>query len=476
MSDNFRFSIVVPFFNESAKIGKAVEAISRIRWDANDFEVILVDNMSTDKSREICEHHLSAVKHKQLLSCETHRSSYAARNTGWRLARGKYIVFIDADCIADQNILLEYDRAILSDTSNQVGIYAGCIEPFRREDATNIELYSAERKLLNQDSAVKGWAYRPFAQTANAAFPREVLDRVGGFNPYLTSGGDGELCWRILDQADLRLEYCKNARVFHWHRESLSDLFFQFEKYGVGRFQQCAVVPDFDKGLIGITKQSIIESLEALEAKILINTSDTAQKEILWQLYDSVSKVSNSVGYLGAKSSISNALNETNIFAKPRFEKYCSLCEIPNLAYYPSFAKHGPTTLEEDTCGSCGAQLVDRLLHAIGRREDNNKDIDRRRPDIVYVDSKEIFSLAKTDNADSIYVINNVSDVAEIIYGARWAVQRNAKLLLLATSINSRGEVGKMPFHLAGVGDHGCYRDDFSGKVLFFSYISPSMR
>ena len=88
------FSVVIPVYNAEKYINRSVESI--LQQSFENFEVVLVDDGSADKSMELCE---------KLVQKDTRVSFFhqknqgvsAARNKGISMARGKYLVFVDAD-------------------------------------------------------------------------------------------------------------------------------------------------------------------------------------------------------------------------------------------------------------------------------------------------------------------------------------------------------------------------------------------
>ncbi|PWH20699.1 MAG: hypothetical protein DDG58_01455 [Ardenticatenia bacterium] len=87
------FSILIPVFNREALLGRAIE--SCLRQDAEGFEVIIVDDASTDGSRHVVKRYSDS--RVRLVCHNTNRGVCPARNTGVSVARGEWIVFLDSD-------------------------------------------------------------------------------------------------------------------------------------------------------------------------------------------------------------------------------------------------------------------------------------------------------------------------------------------------------------------------------------------
>ena len=103
MADAFskpEVSIVIPFFNREQFLGEAIESV--LGQSFTDWELLLIDDGSTDGSRKIANRYLKKLPHKiHLLSHENHinKGAAAARNLGIKKAAGNFITFLDSDDI-----------------------------------------------------------------------------------------------------------------------------------------------------------------------------------------------------------------------------------------------------------------------------------------------------------------------------------------------------------------------------------------
>lgn len=214
-------SIIVPVYNGEATIRTCVEALLGLDYPRDRFEVIIVDNKSIDGTRRIVEGYAVT-----LLQEAAVQSSYAARNLGIAHASGDILAFTDADCVPERGWL----RAIIAVIEPaDVGGVAGAIEAFRADSA--VERYQAQRA-IRADRAYKHKVL-PFAQTANAAYKREVFEKIGLFDPTLIYGGDLDFSWRMQSGAGLRLVYEALAFVWHRHRTTYKGLFGLYEKNAI---------------------------------------------------------------------------------------------------------------------------------------------------------------------------------------------------------------------------------------------------
>ncbi len=115
-----RFSIIVPIYNVETYLEKCIDSI--ISQTYNDFELILIDDGSTDKSYEICKKY--EVKDKRIfLIHQTNKGSAATRNLGIKHSKGEYLIFIDSDDFWNTDKLLFNLNKIIVECSPDVILF-----------------------------------------------------------------------------------------------------------------------------------------------------------------------------------------------------------------------------------------------------------------------------------------------------------------------------------------------------------------
>ena len=213
-------SVVVPVLNGAATIDQCLRSIVGLDFPAAQLEVIVVDNGSTDSTRELLERYRDRIR---ILSATT-RGPAAARNAGVRAARGRLIAFTDADCVVDPSWL----RHLLPPLENHaVGIVGGTILATR--PCNRIELFG--EKIHDHRLAIEELV-PPYAITMNWASRRTVLMETGLFDEALLRGEDGDLAYRV-QQAGYRLVLCPKALVFHKNESTLAGLFREGMDHGM---------------------------------------------------------------------------------------------------------------------------------------------------------------------------------------------------------------------------------------------------
>jgi GT2 family glycosyltransferase len=246
------FTVVIPVFNMSDTIGRCLESITALDYDPEAFEVIVVDNMSTDDTRQIV-----AKFPVRVLEEKVFQSSYAARNAGIAAARGKLIAFTDADCVVDRALLAEIAREASDET---IGCFAGEILSF--PPTTLVERFSEHIGLLRQKGPISGWHHRPYAQTANAVYRREVFNKVGFFHPTVKSGGDADIAWRMQSETRYKIKFVPKAVVYHHHRTDAAALYSQFRRYGTGKLSWATYHSDYKPPSVAELEKQLLSTCQ----------------------------------------------------------------------------------------------------------------------------------------------------------------------------------------------------------------------
>ncbi|MDQ7991060.1 MAG: glycosyltransferase family 2 protein [Propionicimonas sp.] len=95
MASNPLLSVVIPAYNVEAWLGDCLWSV--LRQSLADLEVLVVDDRSPDRSRAVAELHRAGDHRVRVLQHRSNRGPAAARNTGLRVARGRYVTFVDGD-------------------------------------------------------------------------------------------------------------------------------------------------------------------------------------------------------------------------------------------------------------------------------------------------------------------------------------------------------------------------------------------
>ncbi|MBO1348504.1 MAG: glycosyltransferase [Hormoscilla sp. GUM202] len=224
--EEFSVSVIVPVYNGEADLPELLSCLQGQRFPAGRVEYLLVDNKSSDRTPDILEAAQAETPAIKPLREKEIQSSYAARNRGIKAATGDILAFTDADCRPQPDWLA---NLIAPFRDPSIGIVAGEIAALPGK--TLLEKYADRQKTLSQKHTLTH-PFCAYGQTANLGIRRSALERVGIFRPYLTTGGDADICWRILRETDWQLKFAPTAIVRHRHRQSMKELESQWRRYG----------------------------------------------------------------------------------------------------------------------------------------------------------------------------------------------------------------------------------------------------
>jgi glycosyltransferase involved in cell wall biosynthesis len=220
-ADEVQVSVVIPVFNDIDALLSCVDALATQKLPQDRFEVIVVDNgpESGAEARLVrVSNILSAIRNASALH-EPRPGSYAARNLGLSIAKGRVLAFTDSDCAPAPDWLMA-GLAFLEENQDAAAA-AGPIRLFAKDPAvrTGAELYELRHGFQVQ----RYIATASFGATANLFARRTAFDLNGPFDASLRSGGDKEWGMRLKRNGGV-LKYAPDAIVHHPARRSIDEL------------------------------------------------------------------------------------------------------------------------------------------------------------------------------------------------------------------------------------------------------------
>ena len=218
-------SVIVPAHNAARRLPPLLDALSAQTVDRGLFEVIVVDDGSTDDTAAV----VTAREGAHLVRAPARRGSYAARNLAIREARGSVLAFIDTDCTPART-WIERGLSALESTD----IVAGHVEIPLGDSPSAAAILDVARRHIDQAFRVSNYG---FGATANLWLRRELMERVGYFREDLISGGDSEF-GRRATAAGASLAYASDVAVTHPPRGEAMDLLRKQLRLGFGAAQR----------------------------------------------------------------------------------------------------------------------------------------------------------------------------------------------------------------------------------------------
>lgn len=208
-----KISVVVPVRNGDKTLEQCL--VSVLNQNFYDYEIIIVDNGSTDKTKEIIDQFLKKSA-KLVYVFEPKPGRANARNAGMAAASGEIIAMIDADCLAPSDWLKKISAPIISGKESVVTGF--------EKDAVN-NYWSSRRQEADWRfmNAKTNNGYINHLDTKNFAIKTALLKRLR-FNPALLAGEDWDLYLRLRKE-NIKIKFLPEVLVGHCHESSFSELF-----------------------------------------------------------------------------------------------------------------------------------------------------------------------------------------------------------------------------------------------------------
>ncbi|MGC8829521.1 MAG: glycosyltransferase [Verrucomicrobiia bacterium] len=214
-----KISVVVACYNGARTLKSCLDSLFQLNYP--DYEVILVDDGSTDATPEIAR-----LYPKLRYVRQQNYGLSVARNTGIAMADGEIVAFTDADCRADEDWLYyitnEFNR------TEFVGIGGPNFLPPEDSPVAAAVMASpgGPAHVMLTDRIAE------HIPGCNMAFYKWVLEEIGGFDPIFKKAGDDvDVCWRIQERG-YRIGFSPSAFVWHYRRSNVKDYLKQ--QYGYG--------------------------------------------------------------------------------------------------------------------------------------------------------------------------------------------------------------------------------------------------
>jgi len=226
-----RVSVVVCAYNAADTLDDCLSSLERLTYP--DYEIILVNDGSTDRTSDIGH------AHARVRVIDTPNAGLsAARNVGLAEATGEIVAYTDADTRVDRDWLSFLVQPFL--TLDVVGSGGPNVVP--ADDPPIAQCIArapgGPTHVLLDDRIAE------HVPGCNMAFRRDALVAIGGFNPvFLRAGDDVDVCWR-LQARGWKIGFASAALVWHHHRASLGAYWRQQVGYGEGETWLMAHHPD----------------------------------------------------------------------------------------------------------------------------------------------------------------------------------------------------------------------------------------
>jgi glycosyltransferase involved in cell wall biosynthesis len=182
-------SIIIPCYNCEGFINRAIDSV--LNQTFNDWELLLVNNNSTDNTQQVLELCQSKNPERIFVFQESKKGAPAARNKGLQNAKGKWVQYLDAD---DELLSDKIEKQLTLAKENKADCVIGNAVLVEKKGE---KIVKSVRRLYTADIWI-GLTTSQLGITSAILWKKEILDKINGWNEQLTSSQEYDLMFRML--------------------------------------------------------------------------------------------------------------------------------------------------------------------------------------------------------------------------------------------------------------------------------------
>jgi glycosyltransferase involved in cell wall biosynthesis len=223
------FSIIIPVFNRPNEIDELLESLTKQKF-SNDFEVLIIEDGSTNKSDKIVEKYQNQLDLKYFFKENT--GAGASRNFGMQKATGNYFIILDSDVIVPPHYLSEVKQTLENNYTDAYGGPDAAHDSFTSlQKAINYSMTSVLTTggIRGKKQAIGKFQLRSF----NLGMSQKAFMITHGFSK-MKNGEDIDLTFRLW-KASLETQLIEKAFVYHKRRSTIKQFFKQTFGFGTAR-------------------------------------------------------------------------------------------------------------------------------------------------------------------------------------------------------------------------------------------------
>ncbi|MDR3567100.1 MAG: glycosyltransferase [Syntrophobacteraceae bacterium] len=218
-----KFSVIIPAYNAQSTLPALLDSLAHQGYP-EDFEVIVVDDCSTDATADICRRFGC-----KFLCCPKNCGPASCRNQGSAGAKGEFLVFTDSDCIVSSDWLQCFERALALKDSDAIMGKLVLLPSTIMGDAISALGFPAGGSIgFDKVWRVSEDGYTKSLSSCNFAIRRDIFLELGGFDQsFPHAGGEDSFLAHCLVAAGYKIRYRPEVIAYHPARES----FFEFLRW-----------------------------------------------------------------------------------------------------------------------------------------------------------------------------------------------------------------------------------------------------
>lgn len=211
-------SVVIPTYNRASLLAEALESVLNQTYKY--FEIIVVDDGSTDSTDAVIKPYIGSIKYIR----QNNQGNGAARNTGIKEAKGEFVAFLDSDdlWLPDK---LEKQIKYLQEHPDVDMVYGNGIIFGNTKDSGRSLISHKKARQLSKKVTLRDEFMKSTIRSSTILIRKNILDELGGFDPNLRVCVDGDFSLRTLSKYkvafmdDILIRYRKHDGNISSNRE-----------------------------------------------------------------------------------------------------------------------------------------------------------------------------------------------------------------------------------------------------------------
>ncbi|NDW17628.1 glycosyltransferase family 2 protein [Dysgonomonas sp. 216] len=242
-----RYSFVICSYNREKYIGKTIESVCLLDFKADQFELLIVDNNSTDNTEAVCLKMIAlypAIDIRYIK--ETSQGVSYARNRGIKEAKGEFIIFVDDDETIASDYLTKFDGYL--NAFPQIILAGTAVLPVYETEKPKWLSHFTLRLVTgyyDEGNEVKKLEAKNYPGTGHTIIKKELFERFGYYNTDLGRKGKGlmgaedkDMMLRLIEN-NIDCYYLPGMPVYHHiPAEKLTEQFFNELTYSIGKSER----------------------------------------------------------------------------------------------------------------------------------------------------------------------------------------------------------------------------------------------
>jgi len=214
---DLKISVIICTYNRANFLFKCLNSLNNQTANKSDFEVVVVDNNSSDNTKEVCLNFINNNPELNLsYTIEPKQGLSFARNKGIEVAKADIISYIDDDAIAKENFV--ENLIIAFDRNPEYKALGGRIEPIYEQGDEPLWMSRYTFGIVSKvdyGNTEKEFP-KKFPTGCNMAFRKDILKEIGGFNVDLVYRSDEKYVFKKLTKKNIKILYAPDVFVNHF--------------------------------------------------------------------------------------------------------------------------------------------------------------------------------------------------------------------------------------------------------------------